>query len=487
MLAVLCFISPRAYTALVEEPNWSATWDADDLSLVRSKFNWSGYLKNETAYRYIEPRTYTKIRNTFYLRGTMATTDWLKITAAGRAYHDLAYELFDYNTIAARSEREIDQPLTFVETLAEERDTDVVELRELYADLRLDQMDVRIGKQFVIWGVLTGIRVVDEINPLDFRELIMPELLDYRIPLWSVKVDLYDRAMPNDTFEALWIPDIRFHRPAPAGSEWELLQEVPGTVYPPSFAPKNSELGFRLGHDVGNTEFNLSYFFTWDDYPVEFRNIRVTRSGPNGTVIRVESFFAPRYTRIHMFGLTFRSLIKGQVLKGEAAFVTDKYFGLEAVDRNRDGLIDNQGAVQKQHIRWGVGVDFNLWKTEFSPAFSQWIILGYDPDLIQAKFDTAFNLFVRKEMPENNSLFELLGIYLITLNELYLKPKLTFNITDQFQFAAGFDLFYGQPSRAGVIFLDGRPTALQTVEQRSQFIGNFAKNDRVFFELKYSF
>jgi len=440
----------------------------------------SGYLKNETAYRFREPRSYTKIKNFVYFDSRYTPNDWAKMVFVGRAYYDLVYDMFEYDTISARNKRDIDQPLAFVENLSKEKDSPVAEIRELYVQLENDNMDVRIGKQFVIWGVLTGVRVVDEMNPMNFREFITPALLDYRTPLWSMKSNFYFG--DSSSFQLLWIPEMRFHEPAPPGSEWELFQTVPGTQYPKSFVLGNSEVGLKLETTVKDAAVSLSYFSTWDDFPVLFRDAKVATSG----VIEDPTFY-PRYRRMRMFGSTLDMPLMGQVLKMEAAYVLGKYFGLKAVDRDGDGKLDNQGVLRRSHIRLGAGMDFNFLRTEVSPSVTQWIIRNYDTAILQDKFDTSVNLFLRKTFLKRNTAFELLAIYLLNFDELYLKPKLSFSPASTFQVSVGLDLFYGQMSRFGVIARDGKPTELILIEQRARFIGNFSGNDRIFTEFKYSF
>ena len=441
-----------------------------------SSLNVSGYLKNETAFRFDEPRSITKIRNIAYLNVNYPWQDKGGLTVSGWAYYDLAYDLFDYQTITARPERERDQPLVFIENLDEDKDSPVAEIRELYADIFLEDADIRIGKQFVVWGVLEGIRVTDEVNPLDFRELIMPDLLDYRIPLWTLRMDYYGEA--ND-YEFLWIPDIKFHKPAPKGSEWELLQRVPGTKEPESFKLENSEVGIKVTRNIYGAEVSLSYFWTWDDFPVVFRTAKIDSAQ--------DPRFFPTYTRLNMFGSTFVRQMGSYILKGELAYVPDKYFGLASdVDENQDGYLDHQGELKKKHIRWGLGVDFNLWGADLSPAITQWIILDYEKGIIQDQFDTSLTVFARKPLPEHSSVFELLAIGLVNLKELYLNPEMTFEITDKFQIASGLDLFYGDKSKFGVSGSSGIVSATAN-EQSAQFFGNFNDNDRIYVEFKYTF
>ena len=436
----------------------------------------SGYLKNESAYRYRIPRSITKIRNIAYINAKYPYSPHLKFNFSGWAYYDLAYDLFDYDTIAARFERNSSEPLAFLVTLPKEKDSAGAAIRELYADMYLGDLDVRLGKQFVVWGVLEGVRITDEINPMDFRELILPELLDYRIPLWMAKFDYY---RPDASYQLLWIPDIRFHKPAPPGSEWELLQEVPGTRYPKSFKYENSEFGFKVNTNLWDTELAFSYFYTWDDFPVIFRHVLLDQS--------ISPEFFSTYTRLSMYGATFVKQLDSYILKGELAYVTGKYFAAANVDENHDGWLDKNGEFKRDHIRWGLGVDFNWKGADISPSIVQWIILNYHPAIIQDQFDTGINLFVRKEFPDASTTFTLLAIYLVNLEEVYLKPKWTFRITDHFQVGTGVDMFFGRASQLGVSGVLDPLGNVAVPEQRAQFIGNFHDNDRVFLDFKYSF
>lgn len=447
----------------------------DEGDALFSDIAWNGYLKNETAYRFNEPRSITKMRNVFYLNGKYAFNPHYSLTFTGMAFYDMAYDLFDYDTIAARLQRNADQPLAFLFNLGKEKDSTGTDLRELFLDVSYDKFDIRLGRQFVVWGVLEGVRIVDEINPIDFREMIMPDLLDYRIPLWMAKLDYY---RDEGTYEFLWIPDIRFHKPAPRGSEWELLQEVPGTTYPDTYEPRNWEYGVRLSTNVWDTDLTFSYFYTWDDFQVVFRRVKLNQ-------VQLTPDFFPTYTRENIFGSTLTKQVGDYIIKGELAYVTGKYFAIVDTDRNGDTFLDSLGELQRDHIRWGLGLEFTWLGYDVAPSVTQWIIPEYDTALIQEKFDTNINLFLRKEFPQSSILFEFLLINFTTLHELYLNPEWTFRLTDSFQVAFGFDLFSGKSSQFGVLSnMNGQPTV---IDQRSQFVGNFHDNDRTYVEFKYSF
>ena len=481
LLCGLCsteLVAQEADFGLDFDSIFSAPLEDEEKLGMWSKLQLSGYLKNETAYRVREPRSITKIRNIAYLNAEYPYNNSIEITFSGWAYYDLVYDLFNYETIAARLERNSEEPLAFVENLNQEKDSPVADIRELYIDISLDNMDVRLGKQYIIWGVLEGVRIVDELNPMDFRELILPDLIDYRIPLWSAKLDYY--AEVGD-IQFVWIPDLRFHKPGPQGSEWELLQEVPGTRKPESWTLENSELGIKLDTTVYDAELSFSYLYTWDDFPVIFRTVKIGASASEGPE------FFPSYTRISMYGLTVVKPIGDYILKSELAYVENKFFGRSNIaDVNNDGYVDTNGEVQKDHIRWGVGVDFVAMKWDVAVGIMQWIILDYEDNLIQERLDTSYNVFVRREFTEYSMTVQGLWIYLQQMNESYLKPKATFQLTDSFQVAVGLDLFDGAKSDFGLSTVTAQGQFNAEV-QRAQFLGNFHNNDRVFFEFKYSF
>jgi len=62
-------------------------------------------------------------------------------------------------------------------------------LRELYVDTSAGNWDFRLGKQQVVWGTADGIKLLDIINPTDYRELVQNTMEDARIPIWMAKVE----------------------------------------------------------------------------------------------------------------------------------------------------------------------------------------------------------------------------------------------------------------------------------------------------------
>jgi hypothetical protein len=62
-------------------------------------------------------------------------------------------------------------------------------LRELYLDTELGDWSLRLGKQQVVWGTADGIKLLDIINPTDYRELNQDTMAESRIPIWMLNAE----------------------------------------------------------------------------------------------------------------------------------------------------------------------------------------------------------------------------------------------------------------------------------------------------------
>ena len=104
-----------------------------------------------------------------------------------------------------------------------------MELREFYLDATVDETYLRIGKQQIVWGEADGLKVLDVVNPQSFREFILDDFEDSRIPLWSVKTET--PLGENTTLEVIWIPDQTYHElPEPDSIYAFPLPEPPAGV-----------------------------------------------------------------------------------------------------------------------------------------------------------------------------------------------------------------------------------------------------------------
>jgi len=62
-------------------------------------------------------------------------------------------------------------------------------LREAYLDYKLAGWGLRLGKQQVVWGTADGIKLLDVINPTDYRHFVQDSMEDSRIPVWMANLE----------------------------------------------------------------------------------------------------------------------------------------------------------------------------------------------------------------------------------------------------------------------------------------------------------
>ncbi len=456
-----------------------------------SGFTMSGYLRNETAWRINRPSAFTKIRNIINLQPQYSLGPSMQLSSRIRAFYDSVYDFEDVDTISPRR-----GPISIVPSnLSPEQveatqadnvrnvqyDQKKVELKEIYLDVHLPLVDLRLGKQIVRWGVVEGSRVTDEINPLDLGEFILPEVEDRYIPLYLLKSDFY---LGETTLEAIWIPDLRFHKPAPRESEWEQFRLLPGLEKPasPLHNPiknfHNSEAAIRLSRLVGGWDLSVSYFYTWDDFPAAFRSIGALGFGAAPSTEAVN--FKPRYERLRIPGMTLSKSLGKAVLNAEAAYVDGKVFG------RRIGTVPSStgdtfliGEIQRDFVKYAVGLDTTLWRIDVSGQILQQYIMHYQPDIIQDQIDTVLGLFVRRTMLSNALTAQTLTLYFLNDKEWLIRPRVSYNLTDQMKLSFGADLLIGTISDVG-------PNSV-ALPGEFHFVGFFRNNSRVYTEIQYSF
>ncbi len=154
--------------------------------------------------------------------------DW-KFVASGRGFYDFAY------LIKGRSQ--------FT--------PEVLDVYEYEADLTdtyiqgslVSSLDLKIGRQIVVWGKSDNLRVTDVLNPLDNREPGLVDIEDLRLPVTMIRLDYY---LKDWNLTALMIPEIRFGKDPVYGSDFFPLNQRPPPEKTPASKPDNFEFGFAL-------------------------------------------------------------------------------------------------------------------------------------------------------------------------------------------------------------------------------------------------
>ena len=123
-----------------------------------------------------------------------------KVKTNAKAYYDAIYD------IRGKEKYSTDE----IDELKDE-----VELYDAYVEGSIaDNLDMKLGRQVVVWGRSDTIRVTDVLNPLDNRRPAMVDIEDLRLPVAMAKLDYF---VGDWRITPIAILEQRFSKNPPAG------------------------------------------------------------------------------------------------------------------------------------------------------------------------------------------------------------------------------------------------------------------------------
>lgn len=333
-------------------------------------------------------------------------------------------------------------------------------LREIYLDMYFSNIDIRIGKQQVVWGKADGVFITDVVSPLNLTEFLLPDFDEIRTGIISTKVDYY---VGNSTFEAIWIPQFTpTERPA-QGSIWYIQPDFPA---PPTFNWNNSEITPSLENSeiflkysfMGSAiDFDIMGGYTWDDNPAMHvqKLIDPTTQPPTLTGLNI----TPEYHRLYLTGGSFSTEIKGVILRGEAAYYDSKYFQTE------DPLATD-ALIQKNYLNHVIGLDFNIGDVKLSGQFIQKYILDWEIGMTEKETNNMATFLARYDAFRETLHLEFFSYIGLTDGDALIRPKITYDFEDSFSILLGSNIFVG--------------------DEKGQF-GQYGDNSMIYMKIKYNF
>src|SRR3990172_9524028 len=380
-------------------------------------FNLDGYIKNETAYRLSEPGGFTKVKNIFFLRKTGSLSADISYKVSGRLFYDAIFDLTDNYPEAVRKDQEFEG-----------------DIRDTYLDISGGDLDLRIGKQQVVWGEAVGLFFADVVNAKDLREFVLPDFDYIRKPQWAADIE-YTRERFH--LELVWSPFPEFNDFGLPGSEFPQAVPAPaGTVTlfngteEPSASISASEVGGRVSYLSDGWDFSLFHLYTWDKFPANLRTV----------VAPGVYLFTPEHKRINITGATFAKERGGVVFKGEFVYYQGKRFSV--LDET-----DVDGVVEKDYLDYLLGVDYTFFeKVDFNFQFMQRMIFGFDDDIFrEERVRTSASVWFKTGFLDNRLEPELLVISSLEELDMLLRAKLNYKFRGSWQARIGLDLFYRPP------------------------------------------
>jgi hypothetical protein len=230
-------------------------------------------------------------------------------------------------------------------------------------------LDIKIGRQIIVWGTADKINPTNNLNPYD-----MEDVLDFGRHRGSdaISADFYLNS--DFSLHGVYIP---FFAPAnmPVGlfadalnpvmsmPEGMTLKRLTDTILMPRFNIRESyTAGMRLKGFVKGVDFSVSYIRGYDGLPVITKNTFIPVDLTGG----VDICSSLSFMRTHSIGADFAADITGIGLWGEAAlFIPDKnvimtndlsaLYPLSPVPVTVDTTI-----IDKPYVKYIVGGDYNF-------------------------------------------------------------------------------------------------------------------------------
>jgi hypothetical protein len=312
-----------------------------------------------------------------------------------------------------------------------------LELRELYVRTQAGSTYLTLGKQQVVWGKADGLKVLDVVNPQDYREFVLDEFDDSRIPLWMVNAEI---PVKSATLQLLWIPDLTYHDLPEPGSPFEFTSQVPQT--PPGVnvvqrepdRPNNplldGDLGFRLSSFWKGWDLTFNYLYFYDDFPALYRDIDLT--GPTPVVTS-----RPAYERAHLIGATFSNAFGKLTVRGEAGYTIGRYFPTQDVN-------DADGVDKSGELAYVAGLDwFGFGDTVLSFQFFQSILTDGGRGLLRDDVENMVSFLAQRDFLNDSLVLSTIWVHNLNDNDGFVRPKLKYELGTGMDVWAGVDVFYG--------------------------------------------
>jgi hypothetical protein len=438
-LAALAIVFGLVTPAAAQEPAGSGDW----LEALRVR----GRLAEAFAYRLHDPGDVAKLETLGWLEGKYTFSEAANLRLATRGAYDAVFDATD--RYPANVERDQKTELS---------------LREAILTLRHDDVEVRLGRQQIVWGEAISTFVTDVVNPRDFREFVLPDFSELRIPIWAL--DVIYRLGPGVTLEGVWTPDTMHNRLPKQGAEFQFARipfrfrnPVVGLPdNPDQFSLARSEGGARLSVLREGWDVALIYYDQADKTPVLFQ--RRVPQPPAPDVVVLE----PRHPRLHVVGATLGKSVDDVVVRAEVAATIGKRY--ETIDP-----LDRDGVVRRDTIDYLVGVDYTVFGLlDTALQVSQKILTGSSTNItrpgVAGVVTTSVALRVTTGFLDNTLNPTVLAVVGVDRADLRLSPRLDWLASGSVTVSIGADIFEG-PKRT--------------------LYGQFDRNDRVTFTTTWRF
>lgn len=329
-------------------------------------------------------------------------------------------------------------------------------LRENYLDTSFGDWELRIGKQNIVWGEVTGLFFADVVSAQDLRDFILPDFQTIRIPQWAVRSEYFKG---DAHLELIWIPIASFDEIGKPGAEFYpfSVPQVPGfqtavrSEDKPGRTIGNGNYGVRGSFLHAGWDIAAFYYRSYASFPTFYRDVLAT---PTPTLQ-----FTPRYDRIWQAGATLSKDFGVTVLRAEAVYTGNR--GYEVTR-----LTEADGVVKQNTLDYILSFDFVPFTDgRLNLQAFQRVFFDHDKDILFDETESGVSVLLSGKI-SNHWEPQILVIQSLNRNDRMIRPRMNWYPQQNLRVSFGVDIFVGEPL--------------------GQF-GRYRDNDRVYGEIRYDF
>ena len=408
---------------IANSPNGGATAQSTEAKHP-SHWQWTLSLRNRTGFRLDEPRVFQMARAFFEPRGIYKLSSQWRLTLEGRAHYDPVGRLG------------YPKKLWF-------------DPRQFLLDGRIRSVHASLGLQQIVWGQADGLRVLDVINPLDYREFILEDFLDSRRPLWALRTDV---PIERGSLQFIWIPYFVPGRLPVGENEFALgasfglalISSASGSLssasfslmptWRPAYRLSSSQVGLRYSRSQGRWDLTANYFKGWEDVPTPYWHGFDRQPPP----LQSRLILAPRFDRKEIFGGTAATSLSSVVLRLEAGWNSRKATPVIAGPSNGFEKLGQFSSV--------VGLDHSprpwLW---LSGQYFLQFISASQRSLLFARYNQLASIYVRTNFFRDTLKPELFVLVGLNQRQYLVRPRIVKTFGDHWSVGLGADWLGGRP------------------------------------------
>lgn len=312
-------------------------------------------------------------------------------------------------------------------------------LREAYLDVFWPTVDLRVGRQIVIWGKSDGLAITDIVSPKDLSSFLIPEFRELRLPVTAVKASAYFGpveleliSVPTFTPSVLPSPDSMWYTSleTPVAPTINLPPEVGGDLWDGEYYGR-----LRLLGGWGDLDVAGGYYWTNEPSPTVEREF----SSP-GVLSGIT--VTPEHYRQSMGGLAASTTFGPLVLRGESAFFTPRRV-LTGDPTDSDGYVERNG------IDSLVGVDTAFAGIDASAQLMHQVLLEYDQEIEPDEHRWTTTVRVGRSFLREQLALDAFGYIGINAPDGLVKTGATWAPGDSLSFRAEGSFFFGEEGSFG--------------------------------------